>query len=67
MHCTSIDEVKWLGVSKNGHEISSLSRRIIEVNATVPAAQSRYLQRLPVTSLGVMHEFIREYCYNNKQ
>ncbi|KAH8653626.1 hypothetical protein BX600DRAFT_83123 [Xylariales sp. PMI_506] len=62
MRRTPIDQIKWLGVSRNGHEISSLSRRIIEVNRTEQASQSMYLQRIPVTNLSTIHQFIRQYC-----
>jgi len=67
MDLIPINQRIWLGVANNSHELSMLARRIIVVNMTKEATQSRYLQRVVSYSFADLHQFIRQYRYLDKQ
>lgn len=67
MNLIPINQRKWLGIAINAPELSILARRIIEVNMTKEAKESRYLRRVIGYDFVDLHQFIRQYEYSKRQ
>lgn len=58
------EELRWLGVCRNGPALSSFARAIVCASETPDGRQSIYVQRVPVYDVSITHEFIKKFGTN---